>query len=81
MRPDRPTPEPSSSRRAIDALVDVGVVPAEFARRFRGVAGFRNVLVHGYLDLGLERVHELLSVGLDDFTEFARRVERFVERS
>jgi uncharacterized protein YutE (UPF0331/DUF86 family) len=65
---------------AIDALGDLGVLPAEFARRFRGVAGFRNVLVHGYLDLSLERVVELLTTGLDDFAEFARHVEESLER-
>src|ERR671931_1440579 len=32
---------------AIDALGEMGVLPAAFAAQFRGVAGFRNVLVHG----------------------------------
>jgi uncharacterized protein YutE (UPF0331/DUF86 family) len=32
---------------AIDRLGDLGVLPADFAARFRGVAGFRNVLVRG----------------------------------
>jgi uncharacterized protein YutE (UPF0331/DUF86 family) len=41
---------------AIDVLGELGVLPADFARRFRGVAGFRNVLVHGYLGVQLERV-------------------------
>lgn len=65
---------------AVDILGDLGVLPTEFARRFRGVAGFRNVLVHGYLGLDLARVHELLNSGLDDFVEFARHVERYLER-
>ena len=72
----RDTPDYAS---AIDALADVGVLPAEFARRFRGIAGFRNVLVHGYLALDVGRVHALLNAGLDDFAEFARRVERYVD--
>jgi hypothetical protein len=64
---------------AIDVLGELGVLPADFARRFRGVAGFRNVLVHGYLGVQLERVHELLNSGLDDFIRFAQHVERFLE--
>ncbi len=60
---------------AIDVLGDLGVLPADFARRFRAIAGFRNVLVHGYLGVDLSRVHQLLNVGLDDFADFARFVE------
>jgi uncharacterized protein YutE (UPF0331/DUF86 family) len=60
---------------AIDVLGDLGVLPADFASRFRAIAGFRNVLVHGYLGVDLSRVHQLLNVGLDDFADFARFVE------
>jgi len=73
----RDAPDYSS---AVDALGELGVLPPEFARRFRGVAGFRNVLVHGYLRVDIARVHELLSSGLDDFAEFALHVERFLQR-
>ena len=66
--------------RALDVLGDLGVLPAEFAARFRGVAGFRNVLVHGYLDVDLTRVHSLLNEHLDDFAEFARHVDAFLAR-
>jgi uncharacterized protein YutE (UPF0331/DUF86 family) len=74
----RDTPDYSS---AVDVLGELGALPVEFARRFRGVAGFRNVLVHGYLRVDVARVHELLNSGLDDFAEFARHVERFLQRS
>ena len=72
----RDTPDYAS---AIDALGALGALPTEFARRFRGVAGFRNVLVHGYLRVEIERVHELLNAGLDDFVEFAGHIERFLQ--
>jgi len=64
---------------AIDQLVDLGVLPGEFAVRFRPVAGFRNVIVHGYLDVDLEIVHRLLNDRLDDFAEFARHVSRYLD--
>lgn len=63
---------------AIDALADIGVLPAAFAARFRAVAGFRNVVVHGYLDVDVAIVHRLLNERLDDFVEFARHVEAFL---
>ena len=64
---------------AIDQLADLGVLPAEFTVRFRPVAGFRNVIVHGYLDVDLEIVHRLLNERLDDFAEFARLVHRYLD--
>lgn len=60
---------------AIDRLAELEVLPHELAARFRAVAGFRNVLVHGYLDVDLEIVAEALHTRLDDFVEFARRIE------
>jgi uncharacterized protein YutE (UPF0331/DUF86 family)/predicted nucleotidyltransferase len=66
---------------AIDALADIGVLPRDFAASLRALGGFRNILVHGYLDLDLARVHEFLNGRLDDFVEFARAVEAYLARS
>lgn len=65
---------------SIDRLGELAILPRDFARRFRGVAGFRNVLVHGYLELDPARVHEVLNERLDDFAEFARLVEAYLGR-
>jgi uncharacterized protein YutE (UPF0331/DUF86 family) len=65
---------------AIDVLGELGILPVDFALRFRGVAGFRNVLVHGYLSLDVPRMHRLLNAGLHDFAEFARLVEAYLLR-
>lgn len=60
---------------AVDRLAMLGVIPHDFARRFRGVAGFRNVLVHAYLEVDLDVLVRALSEGLDDFRAFAQHVE------
>lgn len=65
-------------RSAIDRLGELEVLPKDFVRQFRGVAGFRNVLVHGYLETDLDEVERLLGERLDDFAEFARRVEAYL---
>jgi uncharacterized protein YutE (UPF0331/DUF86 family) len=65
---------------AIDALVPLGALPAEFATGFRAVAGFRNVLVHGYLEVDIARVHTVLNARLQDFRDFARHVEAYLAR-
>ena len=65
---------PTDYSSAIDALVPLGILEAEFAARFRAVAGFRNLLVHGYLEVDVSRLHQLLNERLDDFEKFASRV-------
>ncbi|MEQ1893573.1 MAG: DUF86 domain-containing protein [Planctomycetota bacterium] len=63
---------------AIDRLGEMGVLPREFVTRFRGVAGFRNIIVHGYLAIDLRLVHQLLNERLDDFAFFARQLEGYL---
>ena len=63
---------------AIDRLVTIRALSPEFAARFRGIAGFRNVLVHGYLEIDLTLVQRVLRERLPDFTEFALSIERYL---
>jgi uncharacterized protein YutE (UPF0331/DUF86 family) len=60
---------------AIDELARLGIVAEELAQKIRPLAGFRNVLVHGYLALDLDRVHAVLNQHLDEVREFARQVD------
>ena len=64
---------------AIDELGRLGVLDPEFARQFRNVAGFRNVLVHGYMDVDLDLLHQLLHERLGDFESFAACVEAYLK--
>ncbi len=70
--------DPTTYGSSIDCLVEAHVLPAPFGERFRAVAGFRNVLVHGYLDVDLDLIAKLLGESLDDFEEFAGHVERWL---
>jgi uncharacterized protein YutE (UPF0331/DUF86 family) len=65
---------------AIDRLAELGVLPPELATRFRAVAGFRNVLVHGYLEVDVDLVARVLAERLDDFAAFAERVDAYARR-
>ena len=70
--------DPGSYRSSIDCLVEAGALPRAFGERFRGIAGFRNVLVHGYLEIDLDLLAGMLSERLDDFEEFASHVEHWL---
>lgn len=63
---------------AIDELGRLGVLNREFVREFRSVAGFRNVLVHGYLEVDLGVLTSLLHGRLDDFESFAVDIETYL---
>jgi uncharacterized protein YutE (UPF0331/DUF86 family) len=65
---------------ALDELARLGILPGEYVARFRGIAGFRNVLVHAYLDVDVRRVHEVLNNQLDDFADFAGHIERHLKQ-
>lgn len=66
---------------AIDRLAEMDVLPNDFAAHFRAIAGFRNVLVHGYLDVDLDRIGRFLVRQLDDFETFAHHVEQWLVSS
>ena len=40
--------DPPTYAESIDSLVASAVLPADFGEQFRAVAGFRNIIVHGY---------------------------------
>lgn len=73
--------DPGTYVSSIDCLIRADVLPRAFGERFRAVAGFRNVLVHGYLEVDLDLVATVLAEHLDDFEEFARHVERWLADS
>ncbi|HOV79008.1 MAG TPA: DUF86 domain-containing protein [Bacillota bacterium] len=64
----------------IDLLGQKKIIPKEFAAKIRGMAGFRNILVHGYTTLDVERVHTTLQNNLGDFRQFASYIWAFLER-
>lgn len=66
---------------AIDALGRIGVLEPAFAKRLRGIAGFRNVLVHEYLDVDLHVVAGVLRSGLDDLQAFTAAVRAWLAGS
>jgi len=70
----------TSGEKALDVIASRGVIPSELRERLRGVAGFRNVLVHNYVELDHARVHGHLA-RLGDLIEFGRHVQAFIDRN
>lgn len=69
---------PESYEQILDALATEGVLSPGLRAELKGMGGFRNVLVHGYLDLDPERVLENLAKAPEQFESYAAEIHRWL---
>lgn len=65
---------PETNEQSLDALFEAGVIAPATRVRLRGFGGFRNILVHGYLDLDVGQVYDHLQQLPADLDAFIRDV-------
>ena len=70
---------PQDYEDIITQLGAQGVIDADLQGRLKGLGGFRNVLVHGYLRIDPARVDAALQRAPVDFRDFARAAQRWLE--
>jgi uncharacterized protein YutE (UPF0331/DUF86 family) len=63
--------EPRTNRELFDLLLRAGWLTQSEAAPLSNMVGFRNILVHGYGDLDLSVVQDVLENHLDDLLRFA----------
>jgi uncharacterized protein YutE (UPF0331/DUF86 family) len=63
---------------AILSMGESGVLPPEFARELAPIAGFRNILVHEYLNVDWDEVYRTLQ-HLEDLQRFAALIRRWLQ--
>jgi uncharacterized protein YutE (UPF0331/DUF86 family) len=61
-------------------LGEVGVIDFHLRERLKGLGGFRNILVHGYLGIDPDRVRDALRRGPTDFSDFATAIRHWLEQ-
>lgn len=71
---DRRLGEPRTNRELFDLLARDGWVDEPLADSLRRMVGFRNVLVHGYDDVDLEVVLDVIANRLGDLLAFVTAV-------
>lgn len=64
----------------IISLGNYEVIPKEFAREIKGMAGYRNRLVHLYWKIGSEELLGMIQEHLDDFVTFNRYIRHYVKQ-
>ena len=72
--------KPEDYRSIILILGKKGIIPKDFAESFADIAGFRNILVHLYEDLDIEKLHNYLQNNLEDISEFTKYIANYIEK-
>ncbi len=75
---DRNLALPADSKSLFDLLARQKVVSRRLSTKLTAMAGFRNVLVHEYLEIDRRRVYRALTTDLRDFESFIRAVTRLL---
>jgi uncharacterized protein YutE (UPF0331/DUF86 family) len=63
----------------VKQLASHQVISEPLWSRLKGLGGFRNLLAHAYMDIDPERVLELLPRASQDFTDFAREIQVWLD--
>lgn len=71
--------KPDEYKKSILELGVKGILNKEFANRFSNMAGFRNILVHNYAEIEVEKVHYNLTNNLKDFDDFAKQIANYLK--
>lgn len=72
--------EPDTNRALFDLLASHGRLPSALASTMRDMAGFRNVVVHGYQSVDLGILEDVLRNRLDDLLSFVEAMRRPADR-
>ena len=72
---------PSSYAEAFDLIEKAGIVDGVVAEDLRGMARFRNRIVHFYGQVDLRLVYRLLQDRLKDFDRYLLSIEQYLTRS
>ena len=73
-------PKPEVYRQIFYILREKGVIPSDVGEKMMDLAAFRNVLVHLYWRLQMERLFRFLKEDYRYISEFRRAILEFIQR-
>lgn len=62
------------------SLAKEGIITEEFAKVMKDVVAYRNVIVHGYLDVDRHQTYLNIQKHLPDLAKFGQFIEEFLEK-
>jgi len=66
--------------QTILSLADYNVLPERFAKKIKGMAGFRNRMVHLYWKVDSKEILNVINDDLKDFDEFIKYINNFLKK-
>ena len=72
-------PPPRDYYESIQQMGELGVLPVDFARHLAPIAGFRNILIHEYLEVNWGEVFLNLQ-NVEDLNTFAMYVRQWLQQ-
>ena len=72
--------EPRTNRELFDLLARAGILKPDLATRLSAMAGFRNILVHGYDSVDLAILRDVVDNRLDDLVAFVSKIRSRLDR-
>ena len=69
---------PPNYQDVINMLREKGVISEDLGKKFKGLGGFRNILVHDYLEINSEEIYNKLQNRLGDFDQFVKEVVTYI---
>ena len=72
--------KPAEHNEVFDILGENKVYPKSFSDQLWKIGGFRNILVHDYVNLDLNTVYDNLEKGIPIFKKYARYIAKFLEK-
>lgn len=69
---------PRDNQEIIKIIAANNIIPEDFAQRILPMAGMRNILVHEYLKIDLDKIYQHLQK-LEDFRTFQKHIIAFLK--
>jgi len=71
--------KPENYSHIIELLGQHSIISPEFGENIKGMAGYRNRLVHEYAHITVEEIFNIIATRLEDFERFGKYIVEFLE--
>ena len=69
---------PKSTKDCFDILATNNIIPESLSKELKGMVGFRNLLVHQYMEMDINIFKGIIENHLDDLVEFTNICLKYV---
>ncbi len=73
--------KPENYSQIIELLDQHNILSHDFSDSIKGMAGYRNRLVHEYARITPKEIHTIIMTRLDDFSQFCNFIIQYIERA